>query len=557
MALVAGATGLYPLVINWTFDVLASGNPQSAFLVPVVVLAVTWFRGGVLYLQMLVTARVVHKVIEEIQRDLYRQLMRADLAQLQAERTGALAARFTVDVEALRAALARTVTGAVRDVLTVVALLASMLWLDWVLTLIVLAIYPLAAAPITRVGRRLRHAVGVIQGGMGSLTQELQEGLAGARMVKAYGLEAWQIGRADAAFSLLRKRTMHITRMRGALDPLLELIGGGAVAAVIFYAAWRITAGGGTVGDFTGFAGALLIAAQPIRAIGALNAAIQEGLAAAERVFLLLDQRPRIVDRPQAEPLVAGEGEIIFDHVSFGYDPARPVIHDLCLQIPAGSTIALVGPSGGGKSTILNLIARFHDVDSGRLLINGTDVRDATVASVRAAMALVSQDAILFDDTIAANISFGRLGADQAALEAAAREAAAHEFIIALPEGYQTRIGEGGGSLSGGQRQRIALARAFLRDAPVLLLDEATSALDARSEELVRGAIKRLSRGRTTVMIAHRLSTVMDADWICVIDGGRLVSSGTHAELLGCSGLYQTLYRLQSAKSQAVDGIAS
>jgi ATP-binding cassette, subfamily B, bacterial MsbA len=547
MAAVALATGAYPLVIDWTFDALAAGDAGWIALIPPVIVAVTAVRGGLLYAQTVATAWVVNKVIEDMQRGLHRHLLAADLAQVQTVATGTLTARFTVDVEAMRNALNRTVTGAVRDSLTVVSLLASMLWLDWLLTLIVLCVYPVAAIPIVRIGTRLRRTAKGLQAGYGGLTAQIQEGLAGARMVKAYRLEDYQSVRADGAFAALRRQSMKAVRIRGALEPMLDVIGGVAVAAVIAFAAWRIGSGTGSVGDFTGFVGALLIAAQPVRALGSLNAALQEGLAAAERLYAVLDTPARVVDRPGAVPLGTVDGRIAFEGVRFGYRPDSPVLHGLDLAVRPGETVALVGRSGGGKSTILNLLVRLYDVDSGRVTIDGHDLRDVTLASLRERIALVSQDTILFDDTVAANIAFGRPGAGADAIETAARAAAAHDFIEALPQGYDTPVGEGGSRLSGGQRQRLAIARAFLRDAPILLLDEATSALDAESERLVQAALARLAAGRTTLVIAHRLSTVRAADRICVVEDGRVQEEGTHEALLAAGGRYAALHAIQFA----------
>ncbi|MFN8719508.1 MAG: ABC transporter ATP-binding protein [Rhodospirillales bacterium] len=547
MGAVALATGAYPLVIDWTFDALAAGDAGWIMLVPPVIVAVTAVRGGLLYAQTVATAWVVNRVVADLQAGLHRHLLSADLAQIQAEATGTLAARFTVDAEAFRNALNRTVTGSVRDSLTVVSLLASMLWLDWLLTLIVLCVYPVAAIPIVRIGTRLRRTAKGLQAGYGGLTAQLQEGLAGARMVKAYRLEDHQAARARAAFDGLRRQSMKAVRIRGALEPMLDVIGGVAVAAVIAFAAWRIGSGTGSVGDFTGFVGALLIAAQPVRALGSLNAALQEGLAAAERLYAVLDRPATIVDRPGATPLGRATGAIAFEGVTFAYRPGLPVLRGLDLAIAPGETVALVGRSGGGKSTILNLLVRLHDVDGGRITVDGRDLRDATIASLRDNLAVVGQDAVLFDDTVAANIAFGRPGATRGEIEAAARAAAAHDFVMALPQGYDTPVGEAGGRLSGGQRQRLAIARAFLRDAPILLLDEATSALDAESEQAVQEALARLATGRTTLVIAHRLSTVRAADRICVVEDGRVIEEGTHAALLARGGRYADLHAIQFA----------
>lgn len=551
MAIVAGVTSAYPLVIDWTFDLLAEKDPLVLSTIPFAVLLVTWVKAISLYSQTVVTSGIVNRVIEDLQRALYRHLVTADLSRLQRDAVGTLTARFTVDMEAMRGALNRTVTGAVRDSLTVVALAGTMIYLDWLLALIVFTVYPAAGAVIVLIGKRLRQIAAALQAGFGGLTALLNESLAGARMVKAYRLETYEMDRAGRSFRDLREQAMRAVRVRAALEPFLEVSGGIAVAGVVAFAAWRITTGEGSVGDFTGFVAALLIAAQPVRAIGGLNASLQEGLAAAGRLFEVLDEPPTVVDRPTARPLVITGPRIEFRAVSFGYQPGRAALNRLELAVEAGETVALVGRSGGGKSTIFNLIARLYDPDHGQVLVDGQDLQDVTLASLRDSLALVSQDAVLFDDSVRANIGFGKPGAGQEAIEAAAHAAALHEFILSLPEGYGTRVGEQGGRLSGGQKQRLALARAFLRDAPILLLDEATSALDAESERLVQGAIERLTRGRTTLIIAHRLATVRGADRICVVEDGRITEQGRHDELLQSGGAFARLYALQMQGSSA------
>jgi ATP-binding cassette, subfamily B, bacterial MsbA len=325
----------------------------------------------------------------------------------------------------------------------------------------------------------------------------------------------------------------------------METLGGLAVAAVVFYGGSRVLAGATTPGTFFSFMTALLLAYQPVKSLAKLNTVFQESLAAAGRLYALLDHGPSIRDLPGAVPLRLHEGEIRLERVDFTYPAGGIALEGVDLVVPAGRTVALVGPSGAGKSTILNLILRFWDVDSGRILIDGQDVRGATLDSLRGAIALVSQDISLFDDSVHANIAYGRAGASLAEIEAAARAAAAHEFITLLPRGYDTPIGTSGVRLSGGQRQRLSIARAMLKDAPILLLDEATSALDSESERRVQAALAGLMRGRTTLVVAHRLSTVQGADLIVVLDGGRVRETGSHGELLARGGLYARLYHLQ------------
>jgi ATP-binding cassette, subfamily B, bacterial MsbA len=338
---------------------------------------------------------------------------------------------------------------------------------------------------------------------------------------------------------------MRMVRSRARIDPVLEVLGGAAVAMVIGFAGWRAAIGDHTIGNFTGFIAALLIASRPLRALGSLNAALQEGLAGLSRVFAVVDEQPSIVDAADASPLPPGRGHVVFEAVHFVYPDGRVALDGLSFEAAPGCTVALVGPSGGGKSTAISLLPRLHDVTSGVVRVDGADVRRVALGSLRDAMAYVGQDALLFDDTIATNIAMGRPGAGRAEIEQAVRDAAAAEFITALPDGMETVVGPGGRRLSGGQRQRVALARALLRNPRILLLDEATSALDTESEAAVQAALTRLRLGRTTIVIAHRLSTVRDADLVVAMADGRAVEQGTHAELLAREGLYSRLVRSQ------------
>jgi len=540
----AGLTALYPVVIDRAFSMFTGRDQRILYQIPVLVVIVTAAKAAAQYGQNVLVQQTVLMMIRELQVRMFTHLAHADLAQIEREAPAQLAARFTTDAAIIREALTRAING-LKDTVTVIGLVVSMLWLDWVLSAIAAALYPLAALPIQRLGKRIRRASGGMQERMGETAALLNESFAQARTVRAYRLEAVEAARASTAFNDLYRALLRMTRSRARLDPLLEVLGGTAVAAVIGFAGWRAAQGGGGVGNFTGFVAALLIASQPLRALGSMNAALQEGLAGLVRVFHVIDEPPGIVERAGAPPLPSGRGRVRFEDVAFAYPDGRMGLRGLSFEAAPGLTVALVGPSGAGKSTALALIPRLQDVLSGGITIDGADVRDVTLASLRDAIAYVGQDTLLFDDTVAGNIRMGRPFATDAEVEAAAYAAAAG-FVDDLPEGFATRVGFGGGRLSGGQRQRVALARALLCNPRILLLDEATSALDAESEAAVQGALARLRAGRTTIVVAHRLSTVRDADLVVAMADGAVVERGSHAELLALDGLYARLVRTQA-----------
>ncbi|GAB5373877.1 MAG: ABC transporter ATP-binding protein [Acuticoccus sp.] len=542
---VAVSTSTYPLLINWAFDAFADKSRWAITTLPWLIFIFAAGRGVSTYAQVFFTQRIVTRVEADLQRRLYAHLINADLAQISAESPAAWTQRFTTDLNYIRLALTRINNVLLRDGLTILTLFGAMIYLDWVLSLIAGVILPLALIPITRIGRRLRRVSRSTQeetGGMASLTAET---FGAARVVKTYGLEGYLVDRANGAFERLRALQLRAALQRGRMDPVLETLGGAAVMVILFVIGWRILTDRSTIGEFTGFFGALLIAAQPMRGLGNLNAIVQEGLAALRRTYDVLDEVPLVCDRPDARPARFGADAIRFDDVTFSYGGAAPSLHSVSFEAPAGGTTAIVGRSGAGKSTVFNLIPRLYDPSGGRIAIGDEDVAALTLDSLRARVAVVSQDVILFDDTVAANIALGREGASQDEIEAAAKAARAHDFIVRAPEGYASPVGVRGGNFSGGERQRIALARAFLKDAPILLLDEATSALDAEAEAAIRTALATLSVGRTTLVIAHRLSTVRAAERIIVMDAGRVAEVGTHDELVAAGGLYAHLHRIQ------------
>jgi subfamily B ATP-binding cassette protein MsbA len=553
IALVGASTGLYPALIKAAFDAFDRKDAAAIAYGPLVVIVVTATRGFALYGQTVLTNRVVTRVEADMQAALYGHLIDSDLAQLGRESPAALTQRFTTDFAFIKEALTRISTVLLRDIAMLIGLVAALIWMDPVLTLVAGVTVPFVAGPIGRIGKKLRRVSTSTQEQMGATASLISESLQGARVAKTYAMEPYLKGRAAAALDEVRRLKMKAANARGRLDPLLEIGGGIAVAGVLVLVGQRVLAGEKTVGDFTGYVAALLLAAQPARALGNLNAILQEAAAALRRYFDVMDEAPAIREAPGARPLTVTAGAIRFADVHFRYRPDAPALEGIDLTVAPGSVTALVGRSGSGKSSLLNLVPRLYDVTGGAVTVDGQDVRTVTLASLRTAVAVVSQEVVLFDDTIATNIGFGRPGATRAEIEAAARAAAAHGFVTALPEGYEFRVGPGGSRLSGGERQRVALARAFLKDAPILLLDEATSALDSESERLVQEALTRLMRGRTTLVIAHRLSTVRDADQIAVMDAGRVIETGRHDDLLAAGGAYARLHRLQLSEPASAE----
>ena len=554
MVLVALSTATLAKLMEPVLDqVFTQKNRGQLLEVALTVLAVFVVKGFATYGQAVLMSRVGLRIVARLQTRVVDHAIRLDLAYFHDTTTGTLVSRVIYDTAMLRGIVANVLTGIGKDFLTLFFLVALMFWQDWKLAVIAFLAFPTAIWPILRIGRRTRKVSANTQTEMAELTTLLSEVFQGARHVKAYGMEAYETARASRLVERVTGLMFKAARIRSAGHPIMETLGGIAIVAVILYGGWQVIEGERTTGAFFSFVTALLLAYEPMKRLTQLNAALQEGLAAAERVYQVLDQPRTIVDRPEAKALAITGGGIRFDDVRFAYRADKPALNGITLEVPPGKTVALVGPSGGGKSTILNLIPRFFDADAGQVAVDGQNVRDVTLDSLRASVALVSQEVSLFDDTVGANIAYGRQNATEDEIAAAARAAQAHDFIQALPEGYWTRIGEHGVKLSGGQRQRIAIARAMLKNAPILLLDEATSALDTESERLVQAALKDLMRGRTTLLIAHRLSTVIDADRIYVIDGGRVVESGTHAELLQAGGAYARLYRTALREDTTLD----
>jgi ATP-binding cassette, subfamily B, bacterial MsbA len=545
IAVAAAANALYPLLVKQAFDLLEKKDFDTLFYAPVIVVMVTSMKGFALWGQALLTNRFVTRVEADMQTALYAHLIDADVSRLARESPASLTQRFTTDFAFIKEALTRLFTVFFRDIAMLIALVGVLLYIDWRSTVVAGLVAPFVIPPIARIGKRLRRVATATQEQVGQMAADVSESLAGARAAKTYRLEPYLKNRAAATFDDIRALKMKAANARARMDPILEIGAGVAIALVIIFVGWRLQSGQTTLGDFAAYSGALIMAAQPVRTLGNLNAIVQEALAALTRYFAVMDETPKVQEKPGAPALAVKGGEVRFEGVAFSYGE-QEALSGVTLAASAGKTTAIVGRSGSGKSTLLALVPRLMDASAGQVLVDGQDVRDVTLGSLRDAIAVVSQDIVLFDDTIRANIAFGRPGASDADIEQAARDAAAHDFITAQPGGYGARVGDRGGKLSGGERQRIALARAFLKNAPILLLDEATSALDAESEDLVQAALKRLMAGRTTIVIAHRLATVRDADLIVVMDQGRVAEEGRHAALVKRKdGIYAGLHARQ------------
>ena len=535
------------------FDLFTFPADKALIVIPAAILGVAVARTVAALGQAALVNRLGHSIVGDIQARLFASMIRADLARLRSQHSGGFVSSVLFDANLVREAFTSGVVAYTQNGLTLLATLVYMAFIDWQLMLVVLLGVPLVALVLRRFGRKTRKAARGAMEETENLSTALMENLDGVRLIKIENRETAEEARVGEVIARRQRHVIKGSNARAFAGPASDLVAYLVVAAVMAYAGWRAQAGDMTVGGFAAFIGLLLAAGQSLRQVTNLATVMSEGFTAARRLFAALDIQPEIREAADAVAVPTGPVEVSLDQVSFAYaETDAPTLERVSLHVAPGESVALVGPSGGGKSTILSLLPRFYDVTDGAVRINGRDVRDLRLADLRDHIALVTQEPFLFDDTIAANIAYGRPGATPEQIEAAAQAAAAHDFIVALPDGYETRAGEAGLRLSGGQRQRIAIARAFLKDAPILLLDEATSALDTESEALVQAALERLMRGRATLMIAHRLSTVRNVDRIYVIEAGRVAEQGTHDELVALGGLYARL-----ARQQSLDGAPS
>ncbi len=551
MIAVAGLTAALAWMVQPLLDDIfmsAKDNPEHAgrmiLILPLAFFLIQLFKGAATYGQEVLMNRVGQHVVAEMRELIYVHLQRLSLSFYDHTPSGVLISRLTNDVNLIQDSVSRAVASGFRDLFSVLGLMGVVFYRDWKLALIAVIIFPVAMVPFVKFGQWVRGLSTRNQQTTADMTTMLQETITGARAVKAFAGEAQEISRFTAISRRLLNLTMKEVKVKALTSPVMEALGGVGVAIILGYGGHQVITGQSTPGTFFSFMAALILLYDPVKKLARAHNHIQRGLAAAERVFDILDTEPEITDRPEAKELAPIKRDIEFDDVSFTYD-REPVLNGINLTVAAGQIVAIAGTSGGGKTTLVNLLPRFYDVKGGTVRIDGVDVRDVTMASLRRQIGLVTQHIILFNDTVRGNIAYGRPEASEEEIIQAAKAAYAHDFISALPEGYDTKIGEQGVLLSGGERQRLAIARALLKDAPILILDEATSSLDTESEFYVQQAIDNLMRGRTTLVIAHRLSTIQNADRIVVLVDGRIEEEGGHEELMTLQGEYYKLYQMQ------------
>ena len=529
-------------------EVFIDKNRSSLGTIGVAILSLYFLKGVFSYSQSVVMTKLSIRVIADMQRDIFKRLIRMDNAFYHEHTTGEIITRFTSDVAMVKDAVLNSLTTFVKDTASVVFLVVLMFFQSLEMACVVFFVFPLGVYPVVLCGRKMRKKTKRNQEANENFFNLLSQSFKGIKIVKSYCTEEREYQELDRMIVKMNKLSFSMACLHALQSPLMEFFGGIAMAATLGYGGYQIMQGNMSPGNFMVFLLAIVAAYKPMKNVANLHMRMQMGVAAMQRLFSMLDIEPSIKNAPDAKDLIVSNGKIEVENVSFSYDGEHPVLTDVSLNVPGGKTIALVGHSGSGKSTLINFLPRFYDPQKGRILIDGQDISQITLESLRKHMAYVSQDVILFNDTIKNNIRYGSPDATDEQVVAAAKAAAADKFISQMENGYETMLGEQGSGLSGGQRQMISIARAMLKDAPVLLLDEATSALDSQSEKIVQDSLDVLMKGRTTIVIAHRLSTIVNADKIYVFNEGKIIDSGTHQELLEHDGIYAQLYKIQFMK---------
>jgi subfamily B ATP-binding cassette protein MsbA len=534
-------------------DIFLNKKEDMLKFIPLLVIGIFFLRGLAMYGQEYLMQYVGERIIKQLRNALYARIIDLPLAFFHKERTGGLMSRITNDVGIIKNMVSKAVTGGIGDFFTIIGLLVLIFYRDWKLAIIAIMVFPLAIVPIVEFGRRVRRYSRRSQESMADLNAFLHETFAGNKVVKAFGMEN------DEKQSFVEKSyrvfrfELKAVRANALTSPVMEILGGTGIALVILYGGYGVFKGTSTPGTFFSFIAAVMFLYPPVKKLTKLNNVIQQGMAAVDRIFDILETESDIKDNPSPVHIATTPHHITFENVGFSYDGSEMVLKDINLSVAPGEILAIVGSSGGGKTSIVNLIPRFYDVTTGAVKIDGIDIRDLSIATLREQIAIVTQEAILFNDTIRHNIAYGRRDAAEEEIADAARAAYIYDFIQSLPKGFDTGIGELGSRLSGGEKQRMCIARALLKNAPILILDEATAALDTESERLVQKALENLMKGRTSFVIAHRLSTISYADRIIVVSGGRIVEQGTHAALLAEKGEYHHLHQMQFTENRETD----
>jgi len=545
MVIAGGLQSALPLIAKPAIDeIFMSKNIDALKWIPLAIIAIFLFKGLANYGQTILMSSIGLRIVTDLRNKLYEQIQKQSLSFFAEHPTGLLMSRITNDVQAVQTASSEAITALVKDTFMLIALVGVIFYMDWKLALIAMVVFPLTIYPISRFGKKMRKVTTSSQITMGTLNSLLQETISGTRIVKAFCMEKYESERFAAENERLFKYSMKAVSVNAISSPLMDFLGGLGIAAVITYGGYNVVQGHSTPGTFFSFIAALLMLYEPIKRLTNVNNTINQGVAGAERIFSVIDRTPDIEDRPGAVALPKISRGIDIENVTFCYE-TTPVLKNINLSIKAGEVIAFVGMSGGGKTSLVNLIPRFYDVTEGRILIDGHDIRDVSLQSLRGQIAIVTQQTILFNDTVRNNIAYGDIQRTEEDIYNAARAANAHDFILRLPNGYDSNIGELGTKLSGGEKQRISIARALLKDAPILILDEATSSLDTEAEIEVQEALDNLMKGRTTLVIAHRLSTIRNADRIIALVNGEIVEEGNHDALMEKKGEYYRLYNLQ------------